>query len=222
MTVYLSSPGSQLHADHLRGMPVLVSYAGDAKKAWMERYLPSFSRLLIDSGAYSELTGKAKVDLDAYAEWSHGFAWADAVAALDDIRGDWQRGMGNWRAHPWQFPTFHDSDPWEALETILAFEPKWLGLGMVPPRTNEKWLRETLERIPAGVHVHGWALRAYSHHSRIDSFDSTEWFRSAQKLEHTLHWLTHGERLEIIVKRYQREGRRVLTDTASAQGNLDL
>lgn len=72
----------------------------------MERYQASFSRLLIDSGAYSELTGKAKVDLGRYREWSQRWqGHADAVAGLDDISGDWRRSLRNYAEIPWGFPT---------------------------------------------------------------------------------------------------------------------
>lgn len=208
-----------MHADHCRAMPVLMSFPLYGE--WMDSYVPSYSRLLLDSGAYSELTGKAKVELDAYAEWAQRYPFADAAAALDDIRGDWQRGMENWRRYPWMFPTLHDSDPWEALDVILSYKPKWIGLGMVPPRTNEKWLTEALERIPEGVHVHGWALRGYTHHARLDSVDSTNWIGDAWKVKNAFPFLTPAECTEIIVKRYQREGRRPAgRETKSGQGSL--
>jgi hypothetical protein len=134
--VYLSSPKSQMQADKLRDMPVLLSFAVVGREKWLGDYVPSFSRLLLDSGAYSEFTGAAKVSLDAYAEWAAQFPFADGVAALDDIRGDWERGMENWRRYPAMFPTFHNSDPDEALDVILGYQPRWLGLGMVPPGTR--------------------------------------------------------------------------------------
>jgi hypothetical protein len=217
-TVYLSSPNNQMSADHCAGMPVLLAFPH--YDAWLDSYVPSFGPILLDSGAYSELTGKAKVDLDAYAEWAARFPFADAAAALDDIRGDWQRGMENWRRYPWMFPTLHDSDPWEALDVILSYKPKWIGLGMVPPRTNERWLREALERIPGDIHIHGWALRAYSHHGRLDSMDSTNWMLDAFKVKNAHPWLTPAECTEIIVKRYQREGRKPTPRINSTQGDL--
>lgn len=210
-----------MHADHLRGMPVLLSFGACGSDAWQKRYAPSYSGLLLDSGAFSELNSGVKVDLEAYAEWAHTYPWADAVAALDDIRGDWQRGMENWRRYPQMFPTYHDSDPPEALDAILAYSPKWLGLGMVPPRNAARWLDETLERIPAGVHVHGWALRAYADRQRLDSMDSTEWFRTAMKYNGQMPWLTPAECIEIVVKRYQRESRKPALPE-SAQKGLDL
>jgi hypothetical protein len=222
VTVYLSSPKSQMQADKLRDMPVLLSFAVVGREKWLGDYVPSFSRLLLDSGAYSEFTGAAKVSLDAYAEWAAQFPFADGVAALDDIRGDWERGMENWRRYPAMFPTFHNSDPDEALDVILGYQPRWLGLGMVPPRDKTQWLDRTLARIPPGIHVHGWALRTYGDRPRIDSFDSTNWFRDVKYLlldPKTAH-LTPAECLEVIVKRYQREAR--TPRVASPQGELEL
>ena len=210
-----------MHADHLKGMPVLLSYA--CAGAWVDDYLPSFGRVLIDSGAFSVLNSGKRVEVDAYAEWAAEYrelGHVDAVGALDDIAGDWERGLSNWRRYPWQFPTYHDSDPEEALDVILSHSPAWVGLGMVPPRDKEAWLLRTLERIPAGVHVHGWALRAYDWHPRIDSTDSTNWFRDAWQMRKDIPWLTPAECVEIVVKRYQRECR--AKRPAIPQGALDL
>lgn len=230
MTVYLSSPVTQQQGDYVTGMPVLLSFAVFRNRPFIRRYAPAFRRLLIDSGAFSELNSGVKVDLDEYADWAGQWPWADAVAALDDISGDWERGLANWRRYPEMFPTYHDSDPPEALEILLSYRPKWLGLGMVPgpggQRSNEAWLRQTLERLSEPecrhLHIHGWALRAYTQYPRLDSVDSTDWFRAAQKLQGQLSWLTPGECLELIVKRYQRETRRVLAPCDSEQRELAL
>jgi hypothetical protein len=206
---YLSSPGGHLQADYLRDMPVLLSYAQHTRR-FLDDYLSSFRRVLIDSGAFSVLNSGKQIDVDAYAEWSAEYRdlpHVDAVAALDDIAGDWEQGLANWRRHPWMFPTYHDSDPQEALDAILAYSPQWLGLGMVPPRDSEAWLLRTLGRIPAEVHIHGWALRAFTWHPRLDSVDSTNWMLDAWQMKKTLPWLTPAECIEIIVKRYQRERR---------------
>lgn len=219
-----------MHADYLRGMPVLLSYAVSGRSDWLRDYIPSFGPLLIDSGAFSEFNSGKRVDRDAYAEWAEPFRpVVDAVAALDDIRGDWERGLENWRAYSWMFPTFHDSDPWEALETILSVRPKWLGLGMVPKngqRTNERWLAETLERLTDYPgHVHGWALRGFTGYERLDSVDSTNWFRDSWQVRNDYPWLTPAECVEIVVKRYQRERRLIAVPrkkAASPQKELDL
>ena len=113
------------------------------------------------------------------------------------------------------FPTFHETDPPELLPELIAMARecrwKWIGIGLIPQKREgkEQWLRETLSRIPADIHVHGWALRRYSHIRRIDSMDSTNWWRDGFKLRimPELSHLTYAECLQIVVKRYTRETR---------------
>jgi hypothetical protein len=209
MRVYLASPNTQQQAEHATGMPVLLSYA--SYDPWLDRYQSAFSRLLIDSGAFSELNSGKKVDLDAYMAWAdrwHGHA--DAVAGLDDISGDWRRSLKNYEAFPEGFPTIHDTDPPKLLDDLvcLALRRKhWLGIGLKPPREGkERFVRWVCDNVPESIHVHGWALRAYTHVRRLDSVDSTNWWRDAMKLRTIpdLAHLTYGECLEIVVKRYQR------------------
>jgi len=85
---------------------------------------------------------------------------------------------------------------------------KWIGLGLLPPRTGKAtWVKEAISRIPDNLHIHGWAMREYTNIPRLDSTDSTNWFRDAMKLNKDLYWLTYGECLELIIKRYQREAK---------------
>jgi hypothetical protein len=226
MIVYLASPASQVQADHASGMPVLLSYALWAP--WLDKgYQQSFSRLLIDSGAFSEFSSGKKVDLSAYADWADSLKpHADAIAGLDDISGDWRRSMANYAAFPGGFPTFHETDPSELLPDLIAMareRKQWIGVGLLPPRKGkESWVRRTLDRIPEGLHVHGWAMREYTHVRRLDSVDSTNWWRDAMKLRtlpDTSH-LTYGECLEIVVKRYQRWNRTITEPKKSPSGLL--
>ena len=214
-TVYLGSPGNQMHASFLGGVPVLLSYATWSR--WVDDYAPSFSRLVIDSGAFSELNSGVKVDGGAYREWCARWHWADAVAGLDDISGDWRRSLKNYELYG-GFPTFHETDPPELLDDLIpiaADRGGWLGLGMLPEtrqrRGGGRWLDDALSRVPDSLHVHGWALRGYLDRPRLDSVDSTNWFRDAFKLRVsplTSH-LTPAECVEVVVKRYRREGRGV-------------
>lgn len=222
MRVYLASPGTQQQAEHVAEMPVLLSYA--LWRPWMDRYQPSFRNLLIDSGAYSELTGAATVDLAAYAEWAQRWTpHADAIAGLDDISGDWRRSLRNYERMPLGFPTFHDTDPWELLPELVALAQArggWIGLGVKPPRHGkEAWVRRACDAIPDGLHIHGWAMRAYTHVRRLDSVDSTNWWRDAMKIRQQLPWLTYGECLGIVVKRYQR-WQRVVVDERTPIASL--
>lgn len=225
MNVYLASPNTQQQAEHVAGMPVLLSYA--CYSDWIGKgYQQSFARILIDSGAFSEFSSGKKIDLTSYAEWAERWVGhADAIAGLDDISGDWRRSLRNYEALPLGFPTFHESDPSELLDDLCEMAQErtgWIGLGVLPPREGkEQWVRSALDRIPDGLHVHGWALRRYTHCRRFDSVDSTNWWRDAMKLRTIadLSHLTYGECLEIVVKRYQRWTRSI-TEPASASATL--
>ena len=137
MRVYLASPNSQQQAEHASDYPVLLSFAICPK--WMERgYAASFDRLLLDSGAYSELTGTAKVDIGAYFDWANRFKHVDAIAGLDDISGDWRRSMKNYKVGG--FPTIHDTDPEDLLPELISIAREqgknWIGIGVKPNPTR--------------------------------------------------------------------------------------
>jgi len=223
MIVYLASPGNQMHAAALEEMPVLLSFA--LRSRWVEDYQQSFGRILIDSGAFTELNSGKKVDVGEYREWSERWRErADAIAGVDDIRGDWRRSLENYEAVPWGFPTFHDSDPFGLLDDLVAIATErgqWIGIGLVPPREGkERFVRETCDRIPDGIHVHGWALRRYTHIPRLDSVDSTNWMRDSWKVlnrPECAH-LTPAEAVEIVVKRYKRWKRVVVENDAGLFG----
>ncbi len=225
MLIYLASPNTQQQAEHVAGMPVLLSYA--CYSDWLGKgYQESFARILIDSGAYSEFSSGTKIDLSAYADWSQRWVGhADAIAGLDDIAGDWRRSLRNYEAFPLGFPTFHETDPPELLDDLVTLareRGRWIGLGLLPPRDGkERWVRAALDRIPDGLHVHGWAMRRYTHCRRLDSVDSTNWWRDAMKLRtmNDLSHLTYGECLDIVVKRYQRWTRRI-TDPKAVEPGL--
>lgn len=222
MLVYLASPNTQQQAEHVAGMPVLLSYS--CYSHWLDKgYQESFGRILIDSGAYSEFSSGKKIDISAYADWANRWVGhADAIAGLDDIAGDWRRSIRNYEEFPIGFPTFHETDPPELLDDLIAIateRKQWIGLGLLPPRDGkERWVRSTLEKIPDCLHVHGWAMRKYTHCRRLNSVDSTNWWRDAMKLRtlNDLSHLTYGECLEIVVKRYQRWTRRIIDQKQSS------
>lgn len=207
MRVYLSSPGSQMHASYLHGMPVLLSYA--IYDPWLDSYQQSFGRILIDSGAYSEMNSGVKVDGVQYKDWHQRWkGHADAVAGLDDIKGNWKRSLKNYEKFG-GFPTIHDSDPPELLKDLIPIAREqgrnWLGIGLVPPRGGkEKFVRWVCENVPNDLHIHGWALRAYTSVRRLDSVDSTSWFREAFDYKNAMPFLTPAECVDLVVKRYTR------------------
>jgi hypothetical protein len=214
--IYLASPGNQQQAEHAVGMPVLFSFA--LYDPFLDRYQHTYRRLLIDSGAYSAFTTGKPIDIAAYGAWAERWVGhADAIAGLDDISGDWRQSLANYEAFPLGFPTIHDTDPPELLRDLVPMAQergRWLGIGLQPPRQGkERFVRWVCDNVPEDLHIHGWALRAYSHVRRIDSMDSTNWWRDAMKLRSELPWLTYGETLELVIKRYQREQRIFREDT---------
>lgn len=216
MTVYLASPGNQLQADKASGMPVLLSYG--IYEPWIDKYQHSFSRVLIDSGAYSVFNSGKAIDVFEYRDWAERWrGHADAVAGLDDISGDWRRSLKNYEDMPSGFPTIHDTDPEGLLPDLVELamgRGKWIGIGLSPPRQGkERFVRWVCDNVPEDFHVHGWALRAYSKVRRIDSFDSTNWWRDGMLIRRDFPWLTYAESLELVVKRYQREGRMIVEDS---------
>lgn len=208
--VYLASPTSQQKAEHCCDQRVLLSFA--MWRPALFSYCQTFSSILLDSGAFSVLNSGKTIDVGEYIEWVAGFAGQiDAYAGLDDIAGDWRQSLKNYERGG--FPTFHDSDPTELLDDLISIARErgsWIGIGLVPPRNGKRdFLERTLARIPDDFHVHGWALRSYSFMRRFDSFDSTNWWRSAMQHRQKLPWLTYGECLEIQIKRIVRESRMV-------------
>ena len=232
MNIYLASPNTQQQAEHAgaSGMPVLLSYA--SWDPWLKGYQQCFERVLIDSGAYSELNSGRKIDLAAYSAWAEQWRGrAEAIAGLDDISGDWQRSLRNYRALPpgFGFPTYHDTDPPELVPELVSIACErggWIGIGLKPPRAGKAaWVETAIRDIraaPGGdsLHIHGWALGLYDDHP-IDSYDSTTWWRQAMQLRtHSLlSHLNYGECLDIAIKRMARRPRRLRVAT---QGALQL
>lgn len=224
MEVYLASPNTQQQAEHCAGMPVLLSYASFSD--WMWQYQPTFKRVLIDWGGYTEHRTGRVIDTTKFRDWSGPWrSHADAIAGCDDINGDWRKSLKNYEAIPWTFPTIHDSDPSELLPELVAMSQErrtWLGIGLVPPREGkETFVRWVCDNVPEQLHLHGWALRRYTHIRRLNSVDSTNWWRDAMKLRQKLPWLTYGECLDLMVRKYQRWTRQVRDVPTNVIGLFD-
>jgi len=220
---YIGTPCNQLQADLVNGLPVLVSFAAYCPFLDTGGYMGSFDKLLLDSGAFSELNSGVKVDLDAYLDWVQRFPWANAFAGLDDISGDWKRSLRNYERGG--FPTFHDTDPPELLADLIPMARErggWIGIGLMPPRTGrESFLRRTLDQIPSDLHVHGWALGRYAQLPRLDSFDSTHAWREWVKIRQALGpWATSAECMRLAVLKVQRECRSLQVDKSNQTPEL--
>ena len=216
MLLYLSSPNNQLQAHLCAGQPVLLSYASFSP--WLNSYIHSFERVLVDSGAFSAFNSGKEIDVIQYKDWVQEYEpMIDAWAGLDCISGDWKKSLSNYRHGG--FPTFHpDADPPELLADLIPIAEErgnWLGIGLTPPRQGkEELLRRVLDQIPPHIHVHGWALVQYRYLNRITSMDSTTWLRCSWELRKKLPYLTPGECLEITIKQAERYTR--------IPGNYDL
>jgi hypothetical protein len=221
MICFLSSPVTQLQAHVCKGQNVLLSYPLFKNRPSLIRdYAPSFSRILIDSGAYSSMNSGTEIVLSEYAEWCDKIHWADAFAGLDDIK-DWRKSMKNYQAWERGFPTYHDGDPPELLDELIPMARErggWIGLGLAPPRHGKsRWVSETLQRIPHDLWVHGWALQIYTAlpgRRKIDSVDSTTWYRRSEALRvNGLQFLTPAEALEIEILRIERRPKRQVDES---------
>jgi hypothetical protein len=223
---FFSSPRNQMQAHALRGCNVLFSFALRFPMLEVPPWRESFAQILIDSGAYSVMARGVTVDIAAYGEYAQVWSGrAAAIAGLDDISGDWKQSLKNYEAVPCSFPTFHDSDPEGLLPELIAMAQErgtWIGLGVVPKggrtcnrRHARHWVARTVERIPAGLHVHGWALGGCA--SIVDSYDSTNWMLDCRKVLAACPWLTPAEALDLIVLRDIRRSRQ--TTAAEDQDN---
>lgn len=235
MRVFFSSPRTQQQAEHLASRPVLLSFTTWAP--WLSKgYVSSFDRLLLDSGAFSALNSGQIVDNSRYREWVEAFAptpggYVNAFASLDSIDGDYRKSIKHLDEFPGSFPTFHPgSDPPELVDDLIPYAEashgKFMGIGVVPGRHGSRhgWhseIADVLEKIPAHIHVHGWALRIYSYFPRIDSSDSTTWWQDAQAIRKQVPWLSFGEALDIAILRIERTGRHT-APKSDDEGQIDL
>lgn len=205
-------------------MSVLLSYA--SFNDWLWQYQPTFLHVLLDSGAYTQMTTGRVIEVLKFKDFSASWqGHAEAIAGIDDIKGDWRQSLKNYEAIPWTFPTMHDSDPPELLPELVAMAQErrtWLGIGLVPPReSKETFVRWVCDNVPEGLHLHGWALRRYTHVRRLNSVDSTNWWRDAMKLRQKLPWLTYGECLDLMVRKYQRWTRQIREVETNVAGLFD-
>ncbi len=221
MKVFLASPATQMHAEMLAGMRVLESFALFAECPWMVRYRPTFAESMLDSGAFSVMTTGEEVDRGAYIAFcvAHKLGYSKIIN-LDVIAGDVaervKQGLANLHAmrdaglDP--MPVFHQGEPWSVLGDLASCG--WVGLGLQRPmRDVDRFLGECFDRIPGGVKVHGFGLanERYTGRYPFHSVDSATWIYELRALSaikdqasDVLRYLTQGELLALVVKKYQR------------------
>lgn len=220
--VYLAlGQADRLVCEALKGMNVLESFA--YQRSHFDRYRPTWDRSFLDSGAFTEMTQGTAISLDEYIGFclEHGDFY-EAIANLDDIRGDISRSQTNHRrmidAGIKAIPVFHQGEPWSVLdETVSAAPDRYIGIGFQRPINNaDGWLEDVFSRVPSDVRIHGFAMTAYTHYP-FYSVDSSTWVYEWKALmavqgqgADALKCLTPGELLEIVIKKYNRlEPRRI-------------
>jgi hypothetical protein len=211
--VYFAGVNQHQWCQAFRGEHVLESFA-DVQKL-MDRYRPLFASMVLDSGAFSEMTTGKAIDLGRYADFCHEHgAFYRWVASLDSITGGVDANIDNWQALEKRgvssVPTFHQGEPWSLLTDYCKAAPR-VGLGFQRPIENARsWLDECFSRIPEGHKVHGWAMTSYTDYP-FESVDSRTWMfelRALMAVEgqgaDALRCLTPGELLDIVTKKNER------------------
>lgn len=232
--VYLAlGRASRLVLEACRGRRVLESFA--YLRDVTDRYRPTWSGGMLDSGAFTELSRGVAIDLGAYIAFAqqHG-AFYDALVSLDDIAGDVDRSRANFRrmldAGLRPIPVFHQGEPWSVLDEVCAAAPdRYIGIGFQRPiRDGRRWLNDVFALVPAGVRVHGFAMTSHVERGLpFYSVDSSTWVHEWNALlgvkgqgADALGYLTPGEVLDIVLKKYDRLAARRAWSAAGATGEL--
>lgn len=153
------------------GCGALVAYEGDGK-ATIARVMDLHAQshaVLLDSGAFGAWRSGHPRSLERYIEVVRALApIVDAYASLDVI-GDWRATLAN---HEHMLaegldpvPTYHFGEPDEALDAILALQPKYIGFGGLVGRSKKvrrEWLDPVWSRLVRTsnwpIRVHGWGV----------------------------------------------------------------
>ena len=208
--IYFAGLNTAKFAAVLEGQDVLVSYVDIVRRpgVWADEIKPRLERgvyrsVILDSGAFTELTEKARnakdiaegrkprhakpwhTDLVEYGRFcvEHGELF-DEIVTLDDIEGDveltrantdYLEGLG-----VSVVPVFHQGEAWDVLEDYVArYDRVALGVQRVngnPAPGAFAWTSEALERIPSSVSVHGLGMTRFAKRlPRMATTDSTTW-----------------------------------------------
>lgn len=211
--VYFAGVNQTHFCEQFKGHHVLESFAD--VRPLLDRYRPTFASMVLDSGAFTEMTTGKAVDLGEYIEFcqEHGAAY-EWIASLDAIKGGAEKSVANWEAMKARgvdaMPTFHQGEPWSLLEDYCKATDR-LGLGFQRPIKDARpWLEDCFARIPDRVRVHGWAMTNYTDFP-FASVDSTTWLWELRALlgvegqgADAIQCLTVGELIEIVQRKYLR------------------
>lgn len=143
--------------------------------------------LFLDSGAFSVMTGKARIDVHEYGRFLQEHKDSIEVYANLDVIGDHIKTQRNQEILEGMgldpLPTFHFGSPYSVLEE-MAGKYEYFGLGgLVPISKKKNTLIPHLNRCFSIIkkhwprRVHGWGISGYSTCVRFPfySIDSTSW-----------------------------------------------
>lgn len=154
-----------------------------------------YPNVFVDSGAFSALTQKVTIDIDAYAQWIlENRRFIDTYANLDVI-GDADATYKNQqylerRYNLKPLPVFHVGEEWRYLDQYIDDGHRYIALGgMVPyvgrPKILMPWLIrcfKTAERT--GVKFHGFGMTGIEIMRSLPfySVDSSSWLNAARHM----------------------------------------
>jgi len=194
MKIYFAGGPGLKGKDYLglmRGRRILFSFLERKRRVY--RDLSLFDEVVLDSGAYSVATGKARVDLYEYADFCHQIKGQVAWYANLDVIGDYRASEKDLRKlealglRP--LPVFHSGEPWEYLRDLQDEYPL-IGLGFELGITGAEklsWL-EYIFHPPEGSGLnplhkfHGFKMTARRMLKRypFHSVDSSTWILGAK------------------------------------------
>lgn len=167
-------------------VPSLISFVdkNSIYKYWKEN---NNKKIFLDSGAFSVFTGRAKINVEDYANFIKENRDKIEVYANLDVIGNHEatqknqaylEGLG---LHP--LYTFHFGSPLEILKQAIT-KYDYIALGGLVPHSKkrkrlENWLDKCFSIIKTDCKVHGfgltsqWALEKYPFYS----VDSTSWIK---------------------------------------------
>jgi len=195
MKLYFSGDYYNGRLGHLLGSQLLTFFYSPCNPKTLEPHksimlsLDQGNTVFLDSGAFSAFTQNKTIDIHLLTEYCIKHRDKHSLIAALDVIGDADASYKNYR---WQreqgadvFPTFHYSEPFDFLETLVQEAPL-IGLGGVAQLGSGPPLYEWLdacwdiiadEEGKPKVEVHGFALTGLQVIKRYPwtYVDSTSW-----------------------------------------------
>jgi len=183
---YQTSKASKELLDIDEDFGLLTSFVEQRKKKKVS--FPKNKKIILDSGAFSVMTGKALIDIDEYIDFIKKHRNNIHIYANLDVIGDYKKTAENQQymeskgLNP--LPTFHYKTDYDILKKMIT-KYDYIGLGgLVPIAMKRKIMKKHLDNcfniIKDKCKVHGWGvtnkdlLFKYPFYS-IDSTSHIKW-----------------------------------------------